>query len=78
MPEPPHNGLVLALLTALSSRSQAEAVILSARLRERCWPGGGDRTEPAAREWVRRWGPRGLPPVPLACSCRDGRCGVCN
>ena len=74
----PDRNLVTSLLTALSARTHAETLILTARLREGCWPGGEDRTEPAAREWVRLWGPRGLAPLPLACSCRGGRCAVCN
>ena len=47
----------------------------------RCWPGGGDRSEPAARAWVRGWGaPKpGLHwPVPVVCGCVSGRCSVCN
>jgi hypothetical protein len=49
------------------------------RLLARCWPGGGDRSVPAARIWLRAWGPvragtRFLP----ACTCASGRCGVCN
>jgi hypothetical protein len=71
-------SLVESLLTALSARTQAETLILTARLRESCWPGGEDRTEPAACEWVRRWGPGGLPPLRLSCSCPGGRCAVCN
>jgi hypothetical protein len=48
------------------------------RLADRCWPGGADRTEPAALEWLRRWGPRAAQPLPLACECRAGRCELCN
>jgi len=48
------------------------------RLLARCWPGGGDRSVPAARAWLRAWGPaRASGPVP-ACGCSTGRCGVCN
>jgi hypothetical protein len=50
-------------LAALAARSRAEAAALADMLRERCWPGGEDRTVPAARDWVRRWGPRGLAPA---------------
>ena len=46
---------------------------------ERLMPGGSaDRTEPAALEWVRRWGPGRLTASPLDCSCEQGRCAVCN
>jgi hypothetical protein len=48
------------------------------RLLARCWPGGADRSVPAARTWLRAWGPaRGIAPVPH-CACATGRCGVCN
>ena len=37
-----------------------------------------DGTHPAAREWVRRWGPaRALTALP-DCACAAGRCGICN
>lgn len=58
--------------------THAETSRLAAELHDRCWPGGADRTEPAALEWLRRWGPRGAQPLPLACSCSAGRCDVCN
>ena len=74
----PDRSLVESLLTALAARTPAETLALGARLRESCWPGGEDRTEPAAREWVRRWGPGGLPPLRLTCSCPGGRCAACN
>ena len=52
---------------------------LASKLLARCWPGGPhDRTEPAAREWLRRWTPRKLPLQPPACSCAVGRCTACN
>lgn len=74
----PDRTLVESLLTALAARTPAETLALGARLRESCWPGGEDRTEPAAREWVRRWGPGGLPPLRLTCACPVGRCTACN
>ena len=38
----------------------------------------GDRTVPAAREWLRRWAPRAFAlPLP-ACTCPAGRCETCN
>lgn len=37
-----------------------------------------DRTLPAAREWVRRWGPSLAGAQAPACSCTAGRCAVCN
>lgn len=38
----------------------------------------GDRTMPAAREWLRRWAPRQLAVPPPACTCIAGRCSTCN
>ena len=70
---------VPAIVAAIESRTARDTDSLSARLRGHCWPGGvGDRTEPAALEWVRRWGPSRLTAEPLACSCVQGRCAVCN
>jgi hypothetical protein len=48
------------------------------RLLTRFWPGGADRSVPAARTWLRAWGPaRAIAAVP-DCGCSTGRCGVCN
>ena len=79
MPEPIDHTLVAGLLTSLSARTHAETVVLTARLRERCWPGGDDRTDALAREWLRRR--RASAPTrrrPSACTCDSGRCRVCN
>lgn len=77
MPEQPHHTLVTGLLTSLAARTHAETVVLTARLRERCWPGGDDRTDALAREWLRRSGPTVPAPAP-GCTCDSGRCSVCN
>jgi hypothetical protein len=46
---------------------------------ERCWPGGaGDRLDPVAIEWVRRWRRTTLVAAQIDCSCAHGRCGICN
>ena len=37
-----------------------------------------DHAQPAAREWVRRWGPTRVVMAPPACACATGRCAVCN
>jgi hypothetical protein len=44
------------------------------------WPGGADRMEPIAAEWLRRWGPRRSPAgaVLSRCACSTGPCPVCN
>jgi hypothetical protein len=41
-------------------------------------PDAGDRTVPAAREWLRRWPPTRLALRPPACTCAAGRCAACN
>jgi len=80
MPEKPTYALVAGLLTSLASRTQAETVVLTARLREACWPGSDDRTDALAREWLRRRGPGISSPSVTGCTCGqgDGRCRVCN
>jgi hypothetical protein len=57
-----------------------ELVALSLeRLLARSWPGGADRSVPAARAWLRAWGPvRGGARLLPSCGCAGGRCGVCN
>lgn len=37
-----------------------------------------DQTQPAAREWVRRWTPERAGAELPDCSCDAGRCAVCN
>jgi hypothetical protein len=66
-----------ALIHAAVRSSAPDTDRLSA-LRAQCWPGGDDRLVRAAREWLRRWGPRcDIAALPV-CSCRSGRCGLCN
>jgi uncharacterized protein YgbK (DUF1537 family) len=70
---------VAAHIGAIASRSLRESDALMHDLARRSWPGGSaDRSEPAALEWVRRWGPGRLTASPLDCSCAQGRCAVCN
>jgi hypothetical protein len=78
MPEPSDHTLVAGLLTSLAVRTHAETVVLTARLREACWPGSDDHTDALAREWLRLGGPGGEVPRIDGCSCRTGRCRVCN
>ena len=45
----------------------------------RCWPGGaGDRSEPGAIEWLRRWGTTSVAMPTRSCACAQGCCAVCN
>jgi hypothetical protein len=78
MPEQPHHTFVASLLTSLAARTHAETVVFTARLRERCWPGGDDRTDALAREWLRLRGPSSPSPAPDGCTCDSGHCRVCN
>jgi hypothetical protein len=71
--------LIAAHIESISSRSESDTRRLIAAILRLSWPGdSGDRSEPGALEWVRRWGPRRVGPVPSACSCAAGRCRVCN
>jgi hypothetical protein len=63
---------------SIATRAERDADRLVAMLIRGCWPKAGDCSVPAALEWVRRWGPRGLPPAPPTCSCAAGPCSVCN
>jgi len=65
-------------IAAVAARDEATTASLIARIRAQCWPGGADRSEPAALAWVRRWGPRAPGTALPACGCAGGRCGVCN
>ena len=79
MDEQSGDAHVAALIESVATRSESETDRLVSTLRGRCWPGGlADRTERPALEWVRRWGPARLTAAPVACSCRQGRCAVCN
>jgi hypothetical protein len=73
-PDPLH-----ALIRSIAARSDDETRALIGALARRCWPvDAGDRDEPVAREWLRRWRPRPAPQALPACSCASGRCAVCN
>jgi len=78
MPDQSNHTFVAGLLTSLAARTHAETVVLTARLRERCWPGGDDRTDALAREWLRHRGPQAATPSSDGCTCASGRCRVCN
>ena len=78
MHEEPRN-LVAAVVDAIDERTASQTDFIMAALVRGAWPGGiGDRVEPGALDWVRRWGPDGTTPQYLDCSCVHGRCAVCN
>ena len=81
MNDEPRTHLVASVVEAIDERTRAQTDFITAALVRSAWPGGvGDRVEPTALEWVRRWGPSSVPPTYLDdCSCvDDGRCAVCN
>src|SRR3954469_23789987 len=54
-------------LASLLARADSGAAQLVTDLLARSWPGGaGDRTEPAAREWLLRWAPMRVGAAPRA------------
>jgi hypothetical protein len=71
---------VAAIVGAIDERTASQTSFIMAALVRGVWPGGiGDRLEPGALEWVRRWGPNGTAPDYLGdCSCVHGSCLVCN
>jgi hypothetical protein len=68
-----------AHIASISTRAESDTERLISVLLGVCWPGGtADRSDPGALERVRRWGPRRGVQIWLACSCKFGRCQVCN
>jgi hypothetical protein len=59
-------------------QAAAEGRDLVTRLAGDCWPGGADRTIAPARAWLRGWGPYLMSAPGPWCTCRSGRCTVCN
>lgn len=66
------------LIQSAASQSAEEASQLAAAIVNHCWPRGGDRHDPVALEWLRRWAPARMPAGDYACACPSGRCAVCN
>lgn len=48
------------------------------RLVGRCWPEASDSTQPAARDWLRRWRPLPAQNQLPVCTCASGTCRWCN
>jgi hypothetical protein len=66
-------------IDAVAPGDSLTATRLASMIIGTCWPGGvADRTDRAAREWLRQWDPdSGAADVPQ-CSCSTGRCVLCN
>lgn len=75
-PNPSPSEFEKLVLTA--SRRGTPGSVQIDELLSRCWPSGGDRSEPAAIKWLREWGPSRAVLGPLECNCAAGRCAVCN
>ena len=73
-----HDDAIRRHIEALDARTDAQAESLRARIEGACWPGGGDRLDRAALEWLRGWRPERLGARLPACSCAAGHCVVCN
>jgi len=74
-----HEHAVTAHIDLVSARDGAETDRLAASMLGSCWPGGvGDRTELAALQWLRRWGPGSAGFAPPSCDCGHGHCRICN
>jgi hypothetical protein len=80
MDDQPRPALVAAVVEKIDRRTSAQTALVMRALLAAGWPGGhDDRRDPAAVEWVRRWGPaRAQRRFIDDCSCAGGRCAVCN
>jgi hypothetical protein len=78
MDRPAQEPSVPELVASIEGRGARETEQLATMLERWCWPGGSDRTERGALEWVKRWGPSRITAQPFECSCVRGRCSVCN
>lgn len=67
----------IAALVARADAAGTDAAGLSHLIR-RSWPPASDSTQPAAREWVRRWRPACVAAPAAECGCAAGACDWCN
>jgi hypothetical protein len=74
-----HEDFIRQQIQSTAARDTRQTRNLIALIAGACWPsGGGDRTDPVALDWLRRWGPaRSRAALPV-CSCARGHCAVCN
>jgi hypothetical protein len=78
MTDDARRALVVSHIQSVARRPAADTDRLVADLVGGSWPGGGDRTEPGAREWLRRWRPARRAGWMRTCACARGACPVCN
>jgi hypothetical protein len=78
MADDPRRAAVPQHIAAIAARSERDGERLTRSLASGCWPAGGERTQPVAAAWLRRWGPARAAAVLPACACAIGACAVCN
>jgi hypothetical protein len=69
---------LIAGLIAAAARPSAAGTRDLATLTAHCWPGGSDRGDAIAAQWLRRWHPKRALVAPPRCVCPAGRCEACN
>jgi hypothetical protein len=67
-----------SLIQSAAGRTPEETAALVQKLAGGCWPRGGDRHDPVAAQWLRRWSPASMGAEAAGCSCAAGRCSICN
>jgi hypothetical protein len=74
-----NHTLITALIETVATWTTADKDRLAAMLGVHCYPGGPvDRRDPSGIEPLRGWRAGGPTPALPACSCRRGRCHICN
>jgi hypothetical protein len=74
-----HEEFIRQQIKSTAARDARQTRRLMALIADACWPsGGGDRVDPVALDWLRRWGPSRSRAALPACSCARGRCALCN
>jgi hypothetical protein len=75
-----HDEFIREQIQSGKVRDVRTARTVTGRIAGACWPGGiEDRLERGALAWLRRWRPASSAAAALpVCSCRAGRCAVCN
>jgi hypothetical protein len=62
-----------------AARADRDPRRLTKRIMSACWPGGSaDRIEPGGMMVLRAHGPERIAAHLPDCSCREGRCLLCN
>lgn len=76
--DPRRAAVARAHIAALAFGWGMRPAQLTSVLARGCWPGQTDGTEPAARGWLRAWGPGGQQLQAPGCGCAAGACLICN